>query len=540
MYLCPTLRMYRSLLHGNKSNLSTDLMLQPRDLYDRLLECIMQNDARKVQDIIYTEDNILKHEAELTKDSDTFPLLLATMLGNAKIVSLLIGAGINPNQILEGPAFSNARSPTCIHQAVEDGNLQIVKILTRCRNINLDAQNSDGESPLHIAVEDGNLDIVHTLLLAGCNVNILDTQGNNPLHIALSSNRCNLAIIKALVAYGVDINAINSVNLTPAKYAAMAGNLPAVGLIISAGCQLQYQKEFLSPLEASILQNDHYSVQALLSAQQVLTNIAKSDMEICMINDNEVVLQTPDTCCINVEDPDCHYVDESVHFAARYGTTNIISVILNYKSSEIDCLNSQGETPLFLSCRYNNIDTLKVLLARNAQVNKCTLYGMSCLCKATLDNNVPVTLNLLMHGSDVNYGLEANSAAIHKALFCGFHQMSVLLIQCNCILNNSALHLVLSSKDWGLMPFIHAAGYHYFARTVAVQMIKHEPHVDADILDWAVMVLSGPESLQHQCRVVLRQAMKGHLYQCVQKLKLPRIMKDYLLIGMESYHESYM
>ena len=550
VYLCPRLYQYRpnSVYNYNSASsnmdelyMGTDLMrTRPKDMYDRLLECIMQNDARKVHDILrWDKQGILRcndnRGAEHSRENDTFPLLLATMLGNAKIVSLLLAGGVDPDFRLEGSAFLNTRSPTALHQAVEDGHLEIVKILTRKNNnrrrksLGIDAQNCDGETALHIAVEDGTFEMVNVLLMGGCEVNVLDNQGNNALHVALSSNRCSAAVIKALVAYGVDINMANSSGITPVRYAALTGNLPAVAILLAAGCQLTFNsKGYLSPLEAAIIQQDIATMQAILSSQKILTSISDTDhLSTQQILPMSTHLSGSSDDMANSEHV---VVDESLHFAARYGNNEIMTVMLRYMSNYIDEYNSQGETPLFVAVRYNNVQTLKVLLDNNANANKTSLHGISCLCKATLDCNFVLVLYLVIF-ADVDCGVEMNSAAVHKALFCGFHNITALLIQCGCTLNNSALHLVLSSKDWALMPLIHEAGYDYFARTVAVQMVKHERRVNADIFDWAVSVLSGPNSLQHQCRVVIRQSIQGQLYAKVQTLNLPKVMKQYVMLG---------
>ncbi len=545
VYLCPRLHQYRpeTLLHRDVDEMyvgSADLVTRPRDLYDRLLECIMQNDTRKVHDIISGDQSgiLRQHRSggEHSRDNDTFPLLLATMLGNAKIVSLLLAGGVDPNCKLEGTAFLNTRCPTALHQAVEDGHLEIVKILTGWQRRldrsarSLDVQNCDGETALHIAVEDGTFEMVNALLAGGCDVNVADCQGSNALHVALSSNRCSAAVIKALVAYGVDINVPSGSGITPARHAALTGNLSAVALLLAAGCDLKFNSTaHLSPLEAAIIRQDLQSMQAILSSQKILQAVCDPTQS------GAQRISAAGGGSTHTSDPsgdisDLQYVDESVHFAARYGNSEIMGVVLRYKSDQIDSYNSQGETPLFVAVRHSNVQTLRVLLDCNANANQTSLHGISCLCKATLDCNFTAVLYLVIF-ADVDYGLEMNSAAIHKALFCGFHNIAGLLIQCGCTLNNSALHLVLSSKDWGLMPLIHSAGYDYFARTVAVQMVKHERRVNSDVFDWAVSVLSGPNSLQDHCRVVIRNSMRGQLYAKVQTLNLPKVTKQYLMLG---------
>ena len=391
----------------------------------------------------------------------------------------------------------------------------------------IDTQNCEGETALHIAVEEGTFEMVNALVMAGCEVNVLDNQGNNALHVALSSNRCSAAVVKALVAYGVDINLATSSGIAPVRYAALTGNLPAVAILLNAGCELRFNsKGYLSPLEAAIIQQDATTMQAILSSQKIRNSISDPSH----LSTQQILPASTHLSGTSDDVTNHQWVDESLHFAARYGNSDIVTVLLRYKSSYIDEYNSQGETPMFVAVRYNNVNTLKVLLDNNANANKTSLHGISCLCKATLDCNFILVLYLVIF-ADVDYGVEMNSAAIHKALFCGFHNIAALLIQCGCTLNNSALHLVLSSKDWALMPLIHEAGYDYFARTVAVQMVKHERRVNPEIFDWAISVLSGPNCLQHQCRVVIRQSIQGQLYAKVQTLNLPKVMKQYVMLG---------
>lgn len=76
--------------------------------------------------------------------TDDTPLHFAATIGLTKIVSTLIGAMANINEV-----------------------------------------NKDGQTPLHVAVEYGHLDIVKMLIDAGADLEIVDKQGNTPYDIAV-------------------------------------------------------------------------------------------------------------------------------------------------------------------------------------------------------------------------------------------------------------------------------------------------------------------------------------------------------------------
>ncbi|KAG5346382.1 ANK3 protein, partial [Acromyrmex charruanus] len=76
-----------------------------------------------------------------------------------------------------------------------------------------------------------------------------------------------------------------------------------------------------------------------------------------------------------------NYDENLLHISAANGCLGIVREILNQKENcrVIDRKNKFGWTPLMQAIRNGNIDTVKLLLERNSDVNQMTYLGMSVL-----------------------------------------------------------------------------------------------------------------------------------------------------------------
>jgi len=129
---------------------------------------------------------------------------------------------------------------TALHMAVKKGCLEIVELLflpfphliDMDGRLDLNARNTDGDTPLHIAIKYGHIDIFKLLLSKGADKNVTDKlgytpfgrldlnarnkDGDTPLHIAIKYG--HIDIFKLLLSEGADKNVTDKLGYTPLYY----------------------------------------------------------------------------------------------------------------------------------------------------------------------------------------------------------------------------------------------------------------------------------------------------------------------------------
>lgn len=75
-----------------------------------------------------------------------------------------------------------------------------------------------------------------------------------------------------------------------------------------------------------------------------------------------------------------------------------------------------GETPLMLAVKNNNIEVVKLLISKGADVNAIDEFGRSALFFAVSKDNIAIAKILINNGADVNIESKLNQTALMLAI----------------------------------------------------------------------------------------------------------------------------
>ena len=134
-----------------------------------------------------------------------------------------------------------------LYQAINDNKMQIVQILLRQPEIDINFEVSEFSKSrlIHVAVEKGDLELVNLLLARRPELDHFDVMGNTPLAIAASKGRRDIA--EALLNAGANVNAEGTLDnallpritgITALHAAALKGDIPMMELLLSRGADI--------------------------------------------------------------------------------------------------------------------------------------------------------------------------------------------------------------------------------------------------------------------------------------------------------------
>ncbi|XP_028403236.1 transient receptor potential cation channel subfamily A member 1-like isoform X2 [Dendronephthya gigantea] len=150
-------------------------------------------------------------------DNDTFDFAFVQSL-------LKNGADINA---------TDKYGQTVFHEVARSWHADVAEFLIR-NGANMDQQDKYGRAPLHVAAAVDYVEMVEFLVNKGANVNIRTTgEEQTPIHFAAKNDACKS--LKALIAYGVDVNCRDYQERTPLQLAAAMSRSKAARMLIELG-----------------------------------------------------------------------------------------------------------------------------------------------------------------------------------------------------------------------------------------------------------------------------------------------------------------
>lgn len=148
----------------------------------------------------------------------------AALRGNdARQVRALLARGFDPNTVDE-------KGQVALYIALRDESFAVAETLLASQDLQVDAANAEGETPLMLAALRGQRDWVERLLARGAR---LRRDGWTPLHYAASGP--STAVVELFLERGADIEAPSPNKTTPLMMAAGYGAIDSADLLLQRG-----------------------------------------------------------------------------------------------------------------------------------------------------------------------------------------------------------------------------------------------------------------------------------------------------------------
>ncbi|MFH1643948.1 MAG: ankyrin repeat domain-containing protein [bacterium] len=163
-----------------------------------------------------------KYTNILDTDNDYYLTLMqfTALIGDIDSVIDLLASGVDPKK-------ANRKFNTPLHYTTD---VEIAELLIS-QNINIDAKNYLGNTPLHKAAKYGNFEVVQILVQNKAKINELSYTDRTPLHLSIETN--NNIISEFLINNGTNINSnTNSLKYTPLHTAIIAFNVNIIKLLL--------------------------------------------------------------------------------------------------------------------------------------------------------------------------------------------------------------------------------------------------------------------------------------------------------------------
>ncbi|XP_031978211.1 ankyrin repeat and death domain-containing protein 1A isoform X6 [Corvus moneduloides] len=331
-------------------------------------------------------------------------------------------------------------------------------------------------------------------------------QSEKEFHDAVKRN--DTARMEELIRRGVDIKAKNNTDRTALHWAAGAGNVDAVRLLLDHDVPVDDEDSVQRrPL--------HFGMNALLLSAwfghlQVLHILISAGAKISCVNRHgmnllhcaaqrghiqvmEFIVQDLEDVCVDETDK----MDRTAfHLAAEYGQLEVVEFLIQLGCShsakdkeentalhlaaknghfsvlekiidvgvDLDEKNLEGLTALHLAAEGGHSHCVKLLVEAGADVNAQTQKKMSCLHYAALHGYEEIARLLLDAGIHVDALNHQNASATHIAVLQNFPAMLKLFISAECDLDipdnrqQTSLHIAAEHGRQDIAEMILIAG----------------------------------------------------------------------------------
>lgn len=380
------------------------------------------------------------------------PLFYAASRKDSAVAELLLSSGANVNHedsrgetplhyasdavaplLLNAGADVHALSiygRTPLFMAVERRQSQAAKLLIEAgAEVNL-VDYFGGNTPLLTACVGGCGDCIRLLLDAGADVNVTDDCECTALYKACWDGECDLGCVKLLVEAGADVNAG-----APIIGAARCGEFDNVLYLMEKGADINVKTDDgFSPLGFAIRSGQTKIAKLLLASGARVDDLfydGYTEMNYSVLRGAAAF------CGLDLVK---HLVDlgADVHAVDDEGLTPLhcykvnkecIQFFVETCGLDVNARDLKGNTPLIYAAYESDVDCLRYLIEKGADVNAGDeKEGWSALGSALYGEDKEIIALLLQNGAAVNVSWEKGETPLHYAVkHCGSEIVKLLI-----------------------------------------------------------------------------------------------------------------
>ena len=428
------------------------------------------------------------------------PLHLLCEHGNFALVNdilILVSCDLN---------LKDNRGMTPLHIACKKCNAEIAKVILAQSKVDVNIEDEYGNTPLHLACVNENADIVVLLMQKKPDILIRNKNGDTPVHIASKHGRFeSLCEVLGTKNSGLKLE-FNNAGVTPLHIASSNGDFEMVKYLVNGKyCDpnATSKQENCTPLHFACFEGHKdiakylaqcapqtikvYDVNGqcpvLLALQEKYYDVVKSlvpqyfdanfglDVPLfiyaCEYGDTDLLkylvseAKCNPTIKTSLGSTPLHFIVERINPVEDIESKFLY--VLDVCSSQIDCVDGRGDTPLLLACRMAKNNAVTMLLEHNA--NSCCkdLTGDSPLhivCRSQLSCDLVKTL--VYHKADISCKDSTGNTPLHIVCTHGYHAPKTVKVLLDSNANTSSrdsdgrtpLHVACGGRSLGIVKLL--------------------------------------------------------------------------------------
>lgn len=309
-----------------------------------------------------------------TDNEQLTALHLACLYGKHEIINLLLSKEVNANHQLNVNAKDDKGRTPLMFLCSPDELRSAMQLIIAGADVH--AQNMDGNTPLMIASKLGNLKLVTFLLLTKeAKANEVDLNGQSALLFACQYGYYDIA--KRLIDSRAQVNQKDNLGQTALMIACAYGHEKIVRLLLEAKANVnETEMDGKTPLYFAYEYGQKHIIPLLIEKDAAVNTALITGIQLGNIKVVNQLIALNST--LNVLDTSGFTF---LHYACLHDQLEITKLLIQ-KGADIHRIAADGTTPLYLACKYGHLEIFE-LLSRGNTNEKAILDFLVFACKNT-------------------------------------------------------------------------------------------------------------------------------------------------------------